>query len=194
LGFGNRTSAPRRKTNLDQHEADKAEPHQRVPTLADIFLTTGAAQSRSSQKSQRTCGTLPSQLGASNASRHLYNLLDRNDRIRATALRKVQNESATGSTTTTRVRTTLTILVEKTDFDVQAGALHVSGPVVEENKYVKMGQYHTLDLETQRNVTILKDEWDSVALGRIKEACDVTKKAEVGAVVMQEGSAPIEPF
>jgi protein pelota len=65
---------------------------------------------------------------------------------------------------------------------------------VEENKYVKMGQYHTLDLETQRNVTILKDEWDSVALGRIKEACDVTKKAEVGAVVMQEGSAPIEPF
>jgi len=79
--------------------------------------------------------------------------------------------------------------VEKTDFDVQAGALHVSGPVVEENKYVKMGQYHTLDLETERNVTILKDEWDSVALDRIKEACDVTKKAEVGAVVLQEGSA-----
>jgi stalled ribosome rescue protein Dom34 len=79
--------------------------------------------------------------------------------------------------------------VEKTDFDVQAGALHVSGPVVEENKYVKMGQYHTLDLETQRNVTILKDDWDSVALDRIKDACDVTKKAEVGAVVLQEGGA-----
>jgi len=92
------------------------------------------------------------------------------------------------------VRTTLTILVEKTDFDVQAGALHVSGRVVEENKYVKMGQYHTLDLETQRNVTILKDEWDSVALDRIKEACDVSKKAEVGAVVLQEGNLPVDPF
>ena len=115
-------------------------------------------------------------------------MLDRNDRLRATALRKVQNESSTGSTTITRVRTTLTILVEKTDFDVQAGALHVSGPVVEENKYVKMGQYHTLDLEMQRNVTVLKDEWDSVALDRIKEACDVTKKAEVGTVVLHEGS------
>ena len=119
--------------------------------------------------------------------RHLYNLLERGDRIRATAIRKVQNESATGSTTTNRVRTTLTIKVEKTDFDVQAGALHVSGPVVEENKYVKMGQYHTLDLELQRNVTIIKEEWDLVALDRVKEACDVSAKAEIGAVVLQDG-------
>jgi protein pelota len=85
------------------------------------------------------------------------------------------------------VRTTLTITVEKTDFDVQAGALHVAGPVSEENKYVKLGQYHTLDLEIQRNVTIIKDEWDSIALDRVKDACDVSKKAEVGAVVLQEG-------
>jgi protein pelota len=119
--------------------------------------------------------------------RHLYNLLEPHDRIRATAMRKVQNESATGSLTSTRVRTTLTITVEKTDFDVSAGTLHVSGPVSEENKYVKMGQYHTLDLEVQRNVEIAKEEWDSVALERVQEACDVAKKAEVGAVVLQEG-------
>jgi protein pelota len=50
-----------------------------------------------------------------------------------------------------------------------------------------MGQYHTLDLETQRNVTIIKDEWDSVAMDRVKEACDVGKKAEIGAVILQEG-------
>ena len=64
----------------------------------------------------------------------------------------------------------------------------MSGPVTEENKYVKMGQYHTLDLETQRNVTIIKEEWDSVAMERIQDACDVSKKAEVGAVVLQEGN------
>jgi protein pelota len=104
----------------------------------------------------------------------------------------VQNESSTGSTTASRVRTTLTITVEKTDFDVQAGALHVSGPVSEENKYVKMGQYHTLDLEMQRNVTIIKDEWDSVALDRVKDACDVSKKAEVGAIVLQEGNLLVQ--
>ena len=113
--------------------------------------------------------------------------MERNDRIRATALRKVRTESSTGSTTASRVHTTLTITVEKTDFDVQGGVLHIAGPVAEENKYVKMGQYHTLDLVVQRNVSIIKDEWDSVALDRVKEACDVSKKAEVGAVVLQEG-------
>ena len=92
------------------------------------------------------------------------------------------------------MRTTLTIIVEKTDFDVQAGTLHVAGPVAEENKYVKMGSYHTLDLEIQRNVTIIKDEWDTIALERIKDACDVSKKAEVGAVVLQEGINPSGPY
>lgn len=61
--------------------------------------------------------------------------------------------------------------------------------MVEENKYVKLGQYHTLDLELQRNVTILKEEWDSIALERVQESCDVSKKAEIGAVVLQEGKA-----
>ena len=117
----------------------------------------------------------------------MYNLIERNDHVRATAIRKIQNESATGSTTTNRVRTTLTIRVEKTDFDVQAGALHISGPVSEENKFVKMGQYHTLDLEMQRNVTIIKEDWDSVALDRVNNACDADKKAEIGAVVLQDG-------
>lgn len=37
-------------------------------------------------------------------------------------------------------------------------------------------------------MTIIKDEWDSVALDRVKEACDVTKKAEIGAVVLHEGN------
>ena len=55
-----------------------------------------------------------------------------------------------------------------------------------------MGQYHTLDLETQRNVTIIKDEWDSVALDRVKEACDVARKAEIGAVVLHEGIPLLE--
>lgn len=54
-----------------------------------------------------------------------------------------------------------------------------------------MGSYHTLDLEIQRNVTIIKDEWDSIALERIRDACDVSKKAEVGAVVLQEGLANV---
>jgi protein pelota len=57
---------------------------------------------------------------------------------------------------------------------------------------VKVGQYHTLDLELQRNFTLEKaDGWDSVALGVVKEAVDPASRADVGAVVMQEGLANI---
>lgn len=85
----------------------------------------------------------------------------------------------------------LTISVNKIDFDAQAGELHVAGPVVEDNKYVALGQHHTLDLELHRNFVLYKAEWDSIALQTVKEACDVSEKAEIGAVVLQEGLANI---
>ena len=50
-----------------------------------------------------------------------------------------------------------------------------------------MGQYHTLELEVNRKFSIYKKEWDSIALERVQEACDVTKSADVAAIVLQEG-------
>ena len=52
--------------------------------------------------------------------------------------RKVQQESATGSTSSNKVRTVLAISVESIDFDIQACALRVKGRNVEENQYVKV--------------------------------------------------------
>ncbi|KAG5437929.1 hypothetical protein PCANB_000275 [Pneumocystis canis] len=89
------------------------------------------------------------------------------------------------------VKMTLTLIVKKMDFDSQASQLHVNGTVSEENKYVKMGSHHTLDLELHRNFTLTKQEWDSIALERINEACDPSKRTEVGAIVLQEGLANV---
>jgi protein pelota len=85
----------------------------------------------------------------------------------------------------------LTINVKKIDFDSQAGQLHINGQVCEENQIVSVGAYHTLDLELHRNFTIFKAEWDSITLGVIKEACDPGERAEIGAVVLQEGMANV---
>ena len=51
----------------------------------------------------------------------------------------------------------------------------VKGRNVEENQYIKMGAYHTVDLEANRKFTIFKEEWDSVTLDRIDSACDPAK-------------------
>lgn len=110
--------------------------------------------------------------------------------------RKVQTETATGSTSSNKVRTMLTINVESTDFDTQACVLRVKGRNIQENQYVKvleltlklresfhvfflkfflplffwqMGAYHTLDLELNRKFTLGKQLWDSVALERLGE-------------------------
>lgn len=120
---------------------------------------------------------------------HAYNLVCVDDTLRSTTIRKVQNESATGSVSVNKVRTTLTIRIESIDFDTQGCVLRVKGRNIEENQYVKMGAYHTLDLELNRKFTLGKQEWDSVSLERIEMACDPTQHADLAAIVMQEGLA-----
>ncbi|KAM3424890.1 Protein DOM34 like [Cercospora zeina] len=123
---------------------------------------------------------------------HCYNLIRPTDRLHASAIRKISSETATGSTRNERVHMHLTIKVTKLDFDPQAGQLHVSGQVAEENKWVKLGSFHTLDLELQRDFTLEKEDgWDSIALGTLREALDQTKTAVLWAVVMSEGLANI---
>lgn len=66
----------------------------------------------------------------------------------------------------------------------------MAGRITEETKFTKVGQFHTLDLELQRNFTLEKSEgWDSVAREVVRDACDPVKKADVWAVVMHEGMA-----
>ncbi|TRY64755.1 hypothetical protein DNTS_017804 [Danionella cerebrum] len=120
---------------------------------------------------------------------HTYNLLQVGDSLRASTIRKVQTESSTGSVGSSRVRTTLTLCVETIDFDSQACQLRVKGTNIQENQYVKMGAYHTIELELNRKFTLAKKVWDSVVLDRIEQACDPAQKADVAAVVMQEGLA-----
>ncbi|XP_052737471.1 protein pelota isoform X1 [Bicyclus anynana] len=122
---------------------------------------------------------------------HAYNLIAKGDVVTASTVRKVQTESSTGSSTSNRVRTTLTIRVETIDFDTQACVLRLKGRNIVENQYVKMGAYHTLDLELNRKFTLQKILWDSVALERVELACDPAASADVAAVVMQEGLAHV---
>ena len=132
------------------------------------------------------------------------------DKVRAPAIRRVQNVSSTGSTESHRVRLNLTVEVTKVEWAPATSAgesgatadasnannaqpstagLSISGPVVVENQYVRLGAFHTLDIEVNRNIRIEKTNgWDSVALDRINESCLPGRGAEVAAVVCSEGT------
>ena len=83
------------------------------------------------------------------------------------------------------------VKVEDIFFDVQAATLRVNGRNTSENKFVKLGAYHTMDLELHRPFTITKLEWDIISMDRIQLACDVSKRADIAAVVLQEGLAHV---
>lgn len=140
---------------------------------------------------------------------HLYNLVQQGDQVRAPAIRRVQNVSTTGSMESHRIRLTLTLQVSRTEFSAASGgtattggsdppsslqpnsfaSLQISGRVAVENEHVRMGAYHTLDVEVGRDVRIVKDEWDSIALATVEQACVPGRGAEVGAIVCGEGTA-----
>jgi protein pelota len=120
---------------------------------------------------------------------HSYNLLQVGDLVRCTTLRKVVKESSTGSTSSNKVRMSLTIEVTKVDFDPTSLQVRLSGPNREESEHVRMGAHHTLTLELDRNFSIEKSCWDQIFLDRIEEACHPERAAELAAVVMSPGLA-----
>ena len=67
--------------------------------------------------------------------------------------------------------------------------LRLKGRNIEENPHVKMGAYHTIDLELHKKFTLQKPLWDSVHLERIELATDPGRSADVAALIMAEGSA-----
>lgn len=129
---------------------------------------------------------------------HAYNLIRPGDHLTASAVRKVMTEGASSKTTETatsrsskRVHMKLTIRVLGLDFDPQAGQLHVSGQVSVENEHVSLGSHHTLDLELQRDFTLQKEGWDTIAQEELKKCTNPEARAQLWAVVMQEGMANI---
>ncbi|KAK9459040.1 eRF1 domain 1-domain-containing protein [Lipomyces oligophaga] len=134
---------------------------------------------------------------------HTYNLIQTGDVLRAPTFRRVTKEpndriggsgGATTNAPSQRISLTLTIKVEKTDFDAPGAALHASGPVCEESPHVRLGQYHTLDLALHRAFTLTKTSyapWDSISLQTVQAACDPGSRAEIGAVVLQPGLATV---
>ncbi|XP_006460238.1 hypothetical protein AGABI2DRAFT_203120 [Agaricus bisporus var. bisporus H97] len=141
---------------------------------------------------------------------HLYNLIQAGDSVRATTVRRIQTVSNTGSVDSSKIRLNLTVQVTRVEFSPGSGssaqdtelpstsssagndnaALHISGKVIVENLHVRLGAFHTLDIEANRDVRIEKpDGWDSVAVARVEESTVPGRGAEVAAVICGEGTA-----
>ncbi|XP_054805228.1 protein PELOTA 1 isoform X3 [Prosopis cineraria] len=121
-----------------------------------------------------------------------YNLIAPGDSVMAVTVRKVLREMASGGREAERMKLKLEIKVEEVaDYDKEGSVLRVRGKNIMENEHVKIGAFHTLELEMQRPFVLRKDVWDSLALEMLQQASDPSASADLAVILMQEGLAHI---
>lgn len=114
----------------------------------------------------------------------LYNLLQKGDEVRVRTHRNVARGKKTE-----RIPLTLRLKVELIDYEPGDESLRLRGPTVDPHDDVPIGLYHLAEVVYNVPVTVYKLEWDQVAYDVITKACRIESKAELGAVVLQEGVA-----
>ena len=124
---------------------------------------------------------------------HVYQLVEPGDVLRALTVRNVKKDAggadANKKAHTERVTLQLSIDVESTEFDPDALELRCRGKVCAENEHVRIGSYHTLELELKRKFRLEKEAWDPLLLRRLDEACDPTAHADVAVLLVGDGQA-----
>ncbi|KAF2531365.1 hypothetical protein F2Q70_00033184 [Brassica cretica] len=122
---------------------------------------------------------------------YAYNLIAVRDSVMAVTFRKVQREVPGGGRDSERVRLKLEVQVEEVDYDKDAAVLRIRGKNILENDHVKIGAFHTLEIELKRPFVLRKGIWDSLALDTLKQASDPAASADLAVVLMQEGLGQI---
>jgi protein pelota len=119
---------------------------------------------------------------------HAFNLIREGDHVTATTFRKVSRDNGVGSESE-RIKLKLTIKVEGIEYDGEGHAIRLKGRNLTENEHVKLGAYHSLELELQRAFTLAKDTWDALDVERIKQCTDPAASADLAVLLITEGLA-----
>eukprot|EP00798_Chlamydomonas_sp_ICE-L_P020736 gene20736-27552_t len=145
---------------------------------------------------------------------NIFNLIREGDRVTASTFRKVSRDSGTGTDServkvklqiknieydptmsallqdsglgseSERIRLKLKVEIENIEYDPEGGVIRLKGKNMTENEHVKLGAFHTLELELQRAFTLEKDQWDTLDVDRIKQAADPLQSADLAALLI----------
>ncbi|GMG55599.1 unnamed protein product [Ambrosiozyma monospora] len=123
----------------------------------------------------------------------LYNLISKDDEITLRTQRNIKKKStnSVGSATTVRKTIKLTLNVESNEFLPSDESMRIKGRTTEQNDDVPLGSYHTAEIQFDEKFTLHKDNWDEQYLKLVSDSCSIEAKAELGAVVLEEGVAHV---
>ena len=72
-------------------------------------------------------------------------------------------------------------------------SIRLRGRNLTESEHVKLGAYHTLELEPQRAFTLEKAVWDAIDIERMRQACDPAASADLAAVLITVLAKALNP-
>lgn len=123
------------------------------------------------------------------------------DEVECPTIRKVQTSTSTNSSDNTnmaKMRIILAVKVEKMDVELSAScpSLRLNGRNVKESEWVKLGAYHTLDVEPGRWLKITKPGgWDGLTKHALWQAADPTNKTDIAVIALDDdGNALLGSF
>ncbi len=118
---------------------------------------------------------------------HLHNVIEPNDLVRASTYRREESRAdKIRPERMAKVRVTLGIHVEATEFHDFADRLRIAGTIVEGLQ--DLGHHHTLNLRVGDDLTVVK-VWRPTQLRRIEEAVAAAQKPQVMFVSIDDEEA-----
>lgn len=119
----------------------------------------------------------------------LYNLIQKNDEIKLQTTRNVAKNATKGASKQERKNVVLTINVEDIDYAPEDEVMRIRGKTTVANEFVPIQSYHTAEIQLNKSITVIKTEWDEINYDIVVKSCSIESKAEIGAIVFEEGVA-----
>lgn len=102
---------------------------------------------------------------------HIYNLIRPGDWMRTSTKRKITHvNDKTGLKKTVKKKIVLTLVIKDIEYYSQADRLciRVKGQNVEQHEDLKIGQYHTFEVELNQKIKIIKESWSPFEINLLK--------------------------
>lgn len=125
----------------------------------------------------------------------LYNLISKNDKITLKTQRNIKPIGSNGlpiqGATAQKKIITLTLDVLEINFVASESELRIKGRTTNFLDDVPLGSFHTATVKINETIKIFKEIWDNHIDELVDSSCTAESRAEVGAIVLEEGVAHV---
>jgi len=111
---------------------------------------------------------------------NLYNLIDKGDFLQGKITRKIAIEGTVGAE---RKTMSIVLKIQEIDYDQDSNVIRVKGKNVSENKFIQVGQFQSMEINSSSVVTLIKKRWDDVYEERLKMATDPASFSDLAVIV-----------